>query len=75
MVRMSDTGVPLTMLKEQFRMHPDIASTVSTQFYSNLLRNAPSVFVAEEYIEHHARCIITTGATALSPQLRRFEPH
>ena len=33
MVRMSDTGVPLTMLREQYRMHPHIAETVSTQFY------------------------------------------
>lgn len=43
MVRLLNTGVPQTMLLEQYRMHPDKSGTVSTLFYTNLLRDSPSV--------------------------------
>ena len=49
MVRMINTGVPFTMLQEQFRMHPDISSTVSRLFYSGLLRDSPGVLYQNEH--------------------------
>ena len=43
LVRWTNTGVPVTMLQEQFRMHPDISATVSHLYYSGLLRDSPRV--------------------------------
>ena len=49
MVRMIKTGVPYTMLQEQFRMHPHISATVSRLFYSGLLRDSPGVLYQNEH--------------------------
>ena len=49
MVRMISTGVPVTMLREQFRMHPHISDTVSRLFYSGLLRDSPGVLFQNEH--------------------------
>ncbi|KAF6227424.1 hypothetical protein HO133_008868 [Letharia lupina] len=43
MVRLSNSGVPITRLREQFRMHPHIAQPVSSLSYEATLINSPSV--------------------------------
>ena len=43
MERLIRTGVPVTELREQYRMHPDISVTVSRYFYNNGLPDSPSV--------------------------------
>ncbi|KAF6232323.1 hypothetical protein HO173_009428 [Letharia columbiana] len=43
MVRLSNSGVPITRLREQFRMNPHIAQPVSSLFYEATLINSPSV--------------------------------
>ena len=44
MERLIRTGVPSCFLSCQYRMHPDICSTVSKYFYEARLTNAPNVF-------------------------------
>ena len=43
MERLMHSGVPITRLLTQYRMHPDIALPVSKYFYSSELTDAPSV--------------------------------
>ncbi|KAM0799477.1 AAA domain-containing protein [Usnea florida] len=49
MTRLRSTGVPLTKLQTQYRMHKDIAATVSVLFYGSSLINDPSVESKPEY--------------------------
>lgn len=49
MTRLRGTGVPLTKLTTQYRMHKDIALTVSTLFYNSTLVNDASVESRPEY--------------------------
>ena len=46
MVRWTNTGVPVTMFQEQFRMYPHISATVSFLYYSMLLRDSPGYYNA-----------------------------
>lgn len=48
MVRLSNSGVPITRLREQFRMHPHIAQPVSSLFDEAILINSPSVLSRPE---------------------------
>ena len=43
MTRMKETGVPVTTLRVQYRMHPQIAHCVSHLFYDDQLIDDPSV--------------------------------
>lgn len=49
MERLVRTGVPMTKLKIQYRMHPDISHTVSTLFYESTLVDASQVSSRPEY--------------------------
>jgi len=41
--RMQRAGYPVTMLDTQYRMHPQIATFPSAQFYNSSLKNGPNV--------------------------------
>ena len=43
MARLGKTGVPISPLLEQHRMHPDIANSISSIFYDSALINALSM--------------------------------
>ena len=94
MVRMIDTGVPITMLNEQYRIfdeEPRLAEVHTARVAIDRLNDEkaePEDFqytykgfnrsvwrgLQEFYTQHHARGIITTAATAMSPHLCRFSP-
>jgi len=50
--RLMTAGYPVNMLDTQYRMHPDICSFPSQQFYKNCLKNGPNVST-ETYREWH----------------------
>ncbi|KAK4777605.1 hypothetical protein SAY87_017792 [Trapa incisa] len=54
--RFQKAGYPVLMLKEQYRMHPQIRSFPSREFYNNELEDGPDISTQTERAWHAFRC-------------------
>ncbi|KAI4312515.1 hypothetical protein MLD38_037321 [Melastoma candidum] len=54
--RFQKAGYPVLMLKEQYRMHPEIRSFPSKEFYNEELEDGPDVIIQTGRIWHQFRC-------------------
>ncbi|CAN6678594.1 unnamed protein product [Malus baccata var. baccata] len=54
--RFQRAGYPVTMLKMQYRMHPEIRSFPSAEFYSESLEDGPNIIEQTQRSWHDYRC-------------------
>ncbi|KAF8026353.1 hypothetical protein BT93_F2981 [Corymbia citriodora subsp. variegata] len=54
--RFQKAGYPVLMLKEQYRMHPEIRSFPSREFYNEELQDGPDVKIQTQRVWHEFRC-------------------
>lgn len=54
--RFQKAGYPVLMLKEQYRMHPEIRSFPSREFYNEELQDGPDVKIQTQRAWHEFRC-------------------
>ncbi|KAI6705387.1 hypothetical protein NL676_008349 [Syzygium grande] len=54
--RFQKAGYPVLMLKQQYRMHPEIRSFPSREFYNEELEDGPDVKIQTQRVWHEFRC-------------------
>ena len=61
--RMMKCDYPVSILKTQYRMHPDISHIIGKHFYGQKLMNSSSI-IAEESVIKHCFCMFHVEGSA-----------